>query len=346
MRTGHSIFVFCLLTATVLRTHLFAQDFRIPFRDKNLWGLADTTGKLIMEAKYDSIVLKYASPFYNKNNRWIVASGGKFGVINNAGDIVIPVLYNNIFFISINSENHYHLMLSDGVVSRTDMNGNPKVQKKYIQTDQEEFHVADAKKRRNEIPLMSINCDIVNAKSFIEKKSNAPPPPMFYHDEVDVAESKVLRLGAKMGMMLRCHNRDFIVRIDTIPPIYDDIKVMQCNDDYYILKKDGKWGIYDLKKKTFIVPIENDSIAIINHRQDIGLYRSGKLGFLGYDEYGNYATYIEPEYDAIRTFVSVESMKQKRPGLQESFAAFGVIWFLRDGKICPVGQNGVKFFGD
>ncbi len=340
MRIRHSIFRFYLLVTVVSSTQLFAQDYRVPFRDKNLWGLADTSGKLMVEATYDSIVYEGGS------NRWLVSSGGKLGIINNDGETIIPMLYDNIFFIPINSTTHYHLMLLNGIASRADMYGNPKVKKKYINTESEDFIFSKLKKSNNSILWTVKDCDIVNATRTGDKKSESPPPPMLYPDEVYVTKSEVVELDTKRGMILKYYNTKFTKVVDTIPPIYDEIKVLQCSGDYYFLKKDEKWGIYDLKKRALIIPIEYDSVAIINRQLDIGLYKSGKLGFLGYSEYGNYTTYIQPEYDSIRTYISIESIKKKNSDLEIPFGTFGVIWFLREGKICPVGQNGVEFFSD
>ncbi len=108
--------IFCL--TLLFSTNLQGQNFNIPYRKGNLWGYADTTGKIIIMPKYDSV-----SP-ENVNNRWLVFKKNKIGVINDSGREVIPVVHDFIM------RNPVHSMYNEFYVSRmdkkgyTDMDGN------------------------------------------------------------------------------------------------------------------------------------------------------------------------------------------------------------------------------
>jgi len=67
----------------------FFEKGPIPFRKGDLWGYADTTGKLIIEPQYDEAMIFY-------NDYTFVKKKGKYGMINQSGKLVLPFKYDAV----------------------------------------------------------------------------------------------------------------------------------------------------------------------------------------------------------------------------------------------------------
>jgi hypothetical protein len=83
----------------IICVHSFAQPPRIlvPFRAGNKWGYSDTLGKIKIPPRYDKVTLfdKYGVT----RNRHILATvwlKGKSGVLNDAGELLVPPNYDYV----------------------------------------------------------------------------------------------------------------------------------------------------------------------------------------------------------------------------------------------------------
>ncbi|WP_339839345.1 WG repeat-containing protein [uncultured Flavobacterium sp.] len=129
---------------------------------------------------------------------------------------------------------------------------------------------------------------------------------------------------------------------------YDEIKlVIKTHNDTYdctfaLVKSKKKWQILDLVKNEIIPNIEFDQtefhekfqdILILKNKSKIGTYRMS-------DDYNKeIAVVIEPTYDSISSFNYIYS-------LDDDYNSFKVCYFNKNGKLCPVGSNGVKYYED
>ncbi len=131
-----------------------------------------------------------------------------------------------------------------------------------------------------------------------------------------------------------------------IPSIYDSIKV--CVDDkgkmqnqYLLLNSKDKWGIFGLKEVKIVVPVEMDSISFfINNPSTFQLKQKGKMGIFKMAYYRNEkSVFISPEYDS---YVQKNYIRS----IGFDYEDFELFYFMKGDKLCPVGENGVKFYAD
>ena len=84
---------FILLLFLVFSANAIAQNTYIPYRKAQLWGLADTLGKIKLEPQFDS--LQYRGTDYNDKIRFQIYKGVKTGFTSNE-KIIIPTQYDSI----------------------------------------------------------------------------------------------------------------------------------------------------------------------------------------------------------------------------------------------------------
>lgn len=80
----------CILTILAIQD-IAAQEIRIPYRQGELWGLADTTGQITTQPVYDKMEFRY----WTGKTVFIVENSEGKGVLNN-DKILIPAKYSNI----------------------------------------------------------------------------------------------------------------------------------------------------------------------------------------------------------------------------------------------------------
>ena len=90
MNIKQSFFLLIIILSVGLCVPTKAQ---IPFQKKGKWGLTDTTGKVILKSKYDTIY-----PF--QRDYAIVEEKGKKGVVGKDGKVYIPCKFKKIIFPS------------------------------------------------------------------------------------------------------------------------------------------------------------------------------------------------------------------------------------------------------
>ena len=91
MITKKSSLVFFLF---VIFQSVFSQEIAIPYRDGNLWGICNETGKILVEPKFDK--LEFPNTSENSNDYMISKLNGLEGLIINGKEILTPK-YTSIY---------------------------------------------------------------------------------------------------------------------------------------------------------------------------------------------------------------------------------------------------------
>ncbi|MBB4110281.1 WG repeat-containing protein [Pedobacter zeae] len=88
--------VFLLILSIILSSSLYGQQVLIPYRLGNVWGLADTLGKVVVEPKYSKIERTDKYVYGNeKDNLFIVQKNNKYGIIKES-KLILDTKYNNL----------------------------------------------------------------------------------------------------------------------------------------------------------------------------------------------------------------------------------------------------------
>ena len=82
--------VFCINIFSIL-----AQEIAIPYRDGNLWGICNETGKILIEPKFDKLEFD-GSSIYDKHDLLISYKNGLKGLLVNGKEILAPN-YNFVY---------------------------------------------------------------------------------------------------------------------------------------------------------------------------------------------------------------------------------------------------------
>lgn len=96
----------------------FAQDFNIPFREKEKWGYANKNGEIITKPIYDSVSI------FSYRNRWEVYKNGKKGIIDSKGKELFATEYDSIIMSRHDIDYHEYQVFKNGLVGYADMYGN------------------------------------------------------------------------------------------------------------------------------------------------------------------------------------------------------------------------------
>lgn len=115
MITKKSSLVFFLF---VIFQSVFSQEIAIPYRDGNLWGICNETGKILVEPKFDK--LEFPNTSENSNDYMISKLNGLEGLIINGKEILTPKytsIYddNGLFHVkSTENESRADILLPNG----------------------------------------------------------------------------------------------------------------------------------------------------------------------------------------------------------------------------------------
>lgn len=129
---------------------------------------------------------------------------------------------------------------------------------------------------------------------------------------------------------------------------FDEIKAIkysygdEYNKELVMVRKGKKWGIFNYKNMKpaseiaydgFELHKRYDNFIILKAKNKIGLYE------IEDDRDKETSTVIEPIYDSFKKFEYIRSNDY-------NYDNFNLYYFIKDGKTCPVGINGVKFYED
>lgn len=111
---------------------------------------------------------------------------------------------------------------------------------------------------------------------------------------------------------------------------------------FALVKSKNKWQFFNIIKNELISNITFDSydihkrfnnILLLKNKNKIGLYQLED----GRD--AEISAIVEPIYDSFENFKYITSNDRE-------YHSFNLYYFKKDGKLCPVGMNGIKFYQD
>lgn len=109
--------------------------------------------------------------------------------------------------------------------------------------------------------------------------------------------------------------------------------------EYFFLFQGEKMGVYGINEHDFVVPMSKfDSFQKSDFRNTFIFTKNGNVGILntGWNRF-TVLTYIPPEYEKFLKWAPATS-------LDKDYKVFSIYYFMKNGKICPVGENGVHFY--
>ena len=258
-----------------------AEPFQSGLAKVNLagkWGLIDKQGMIKLPFKYDYIgerssvsgaaLINIGGSQPSSDDNKTTYSGGKWGVIDSIGEIVIPLKYNEVY-----ASNSYDLKLPYIVVVKN----------------------AAGLSRSGLVNLKGIEITAPTFDSITWIDFNSRYYFVFQHDKMGLlnADGKLILIGADIGWVtedgLICLNNyeedgELFGCIDStgklvIPYLYQEIQYP--SQGLMVAQKDSKFGLIDYSGKE-IVPFvcENYNDINVSNEGLIGVKKMGKWGFL------------------------------------------------------------------
>lgn len=201
------LFTFILYLTSFLA---LSQNFRVPFRLKNLWGFSDQTGNIKVTPKYDSVSID------NENFRWLVYKNNKAGIIDSSGNEKLAVEYDSIERKPLHSTDNDFYLFKNNREGYADING-----KIIFPCEYKEIVAC------NEILIGKIS-------NFFVKKQNE-----------DLWELQDYSRGTHINQIQEFKN---------------------FYNGNYKIKKENKWGFYNVSLKKWIFNAEYDEIRSLTYK--------------------------------------------------------------------------------
>lgn len=299
-------FVFFLFLKSVAQ-----QKLLIPYRKATLWGYADTTGRIVIQPKYDE-----ASLFFNGFAP--VKKSGKRGLINAKGKELIPTSYTEFidccyrYLIAMDSFKVSLIRLKDGLVllPLSDRKIRPAYGRFFITTTNTGKGLFDAHKRKWILPEKHEEIEFYfsreenhffyartstdttyfmltsdeNFRSLKSPPARENPPTAFTVEDDPPPEQDVLSgpdavITTWMSAFTERGGKKGFVRTtrgdftssDSLPAIYDSIEINPFNNDQFIVRKNGRAGIVGLDGST-VMSLDYDDIQIADSSSVHGIY--------------------------------------------------------------------------
>lgn len=218
------------------------------------WGIVDYDGNELVECKYDDIIFpKYFKPL--ANNPIIVRIDYKFGIINDKGDIVLPVCYKDIEFfgedmIRVNNNDKFMLF---------DWDGKPITKLEYERISYLNEHL--------------IEVGLNGYTGVINKSGEEIVAPTYFW--IEDFENGLARMKSEYGY-------GFINELGKvlIPAIYT--KAYIFDNDFIVVSKNGKYGLMDIKGRALtsiiydnIRPFNDELIKVTIEGKDFFINKEG-----------------------------------------------------------------------
>ena len=225
--------------------NLWFEENVLRVKKDGKYGLINFAGKLILDCNYDEIV-----SLKGTENSLLIKKDGKTGLASNVGDVIVPAEYKEIKSFGDNYANGYIVINENG---KQGLIGSNKKIILPIEYD--------------EIKPVSGNNLYVVKKDGILKIINTSQETVLESQFDDVLaiqkEDFILKRGDTVGVTN-------ISGEEKIPFIYQELK--NINDNYYIAKKEEKYGVIDKNNKTVV----DFQYLFIGQRQDTNFIEAEK----------------------------------------------------------------------
>lgn len=348
-------------------------------------GYTDINGKFILPVAYKSIYKVDDESFNRLELKFFVQTNAdeKYQLItHNKTEILKDIedfknIYNGYYIIQTNKKNGIYSMISKSWKINAEYDSIKRFDFKDFYRPKEEFkNIKYYGLKSGKIYLFTNSYEIVTT-SFNQIKDFFNPPKM--DDETDYAVMS--NLEDIKGNIVEVTGNNYVenqeyktidfyrtrLKINIIKEknkfqiksnslsfdsnkkfLFDEIRLLKSSNDseydsrFAFVRNKNKWQLFNFIKNELLSEITFDSfefhktfntILLLNNKNKVGLYK------LEDDRDEEVSTPIEPLYDSFERFVYLSSNDRK-------YKSFNLFYFKKDGKLCPVGINGVKFYQD
>lgn len=358
--------------------HSTDNDFYLLKGDKK--GYSDIDGKIIFDCEYNNIIACDAMLFGKTYNFFIQKDKGDLWELQDYGHQVLisqiqefKNLYKGNYKIKINNKwGFYNVTLKKWILN-PEFEIIERLYKEDYTLKKENVDFKFYGKNGNTFFLIAEN---FNTKEFnsnyddlfeVKKASNEIYESPFgltgrkgYEKQLITGENfeegkkfildrnviSLIKKKNKFGLIYNIWESSFPKELE---PVYDEIYLLnnKINEtDYFsknivLIKNKKRWIIFDLEK---FEPISSQTFEEIEIPENLNqiffiLKSKGLIGIFDYDDRKKANILIQPQYNKFNIVRSARS-------IDENYNSFKVYYFIKNGKICPVGENGIEFYLD
>lgn len=223
------------------------------FKQDDKWGYINTSGEVVIQPQFDSIVYGFGYPLLNENVIAIFGLDGKQGAVNQAGKIIIPAQFDDI-----RRANDILFVSNDDKVGIYDYQGN------MIQPVEFEFTMFNGFYSDNHWTNENWLSITKNGKvGAIDKRGNIIVPTEF--DDVEIISENTFKVSKNGKYGIHGIN-------NLITPLKFDY-IANSLEGPTRVKLDGKWGYLDRSDSLMMVDYDeaydfSEGLAMVgNHKQ-------------------------------------------------------------------------------
>jgi WG containing repeat len=338
--------------------------WRVPYKDGNLWGLADTNGRVILTPQFEDVDFSYFGFSRFKQN-------GLFGFLDSLGNIAIPAKFKkagnfNIdrhtrtAFVTDQNNREYDIM-PDGRPAGTSKEIHPSlpgeklllVDPNVIKSVQKKFKgvydsVGYARYMNSDLTSYEYYKIYKKKKvGLMDKNFNIKIKPQYDALEFIYQDFIIVKSGKNYLIIDQNNQRKYHNSLDSIlfTPTYSWIQI----------REKGKWGAITFDFKSLIKP-EYDHIYSSMNAAELPFFKIEKTGFTAWDDviiiekngkkgiYNMARNYkIEPIYNDIVYYISYyPGMMVGKPSFTNRFHLYYMK--LDNGEEGYIDRTGTKRF--
>jgi len=263
-------------------------------KENGKMGIINESEEQVVPIEYRSI----ATYPYNDGSYLAQNKEGKYGCLSADGTITLPFVYDQLTksgsnnMITAKNDKCGILQINNGLpyeIATCDYDDISKNEKVFIVEQNKKFGIMDlygkmitkfdfemieslsgeiyAAKKKNNWYLLNSNGSEINGKSYMNIERIADRAKQGYYGNQQFSYLKTLSKNNKYGIVDKLGS-------EVVSPMFDDVLGEAKN--VVIVKKDSKLGLYDLLKKSMVLPNEYDHIVYD---------KKGYYGFKGNDIY-------------------------------------------------------------
>ncbi len=220
------------------KQNIWYEDNVLRVSKNGKYGLIDFEGKEILACEYDEI-----TALKGVKSNILIKKAENVGLVNEKGQIIVPVQYKNILTLKEGYKNEYIVVNENNKYGLISTSGNVLIEPKY-----------EMIKYLNSSNLFGIK------ENGVWKLINTQDTNIIidggYDDIIEAkTDSIIIIKDGKYGVINM--NKEEI-----IAPQYEDLKYVFSI--YYIAKKDGKYGIINLENQE-VIPFEYTSMVYVEN---------------------------------------------------------------------------------